>query len=128
MPSFTVPIPRKNEFFEVRDGKAIAHFFRLPFAGRCCILKEKDVGKMKIRERYVLQKIGDRAIAVSLGGDKKAVTLNDTGAFLWEKLTEEKTEEQLKEALLAEYETDEATARRAVEDFVNTLKKENLLA
>ena len=37
-------------------------------------------------------------------------------------------EEQLKEALLAEYETDEATARRAVEDFVNTLKKENLLA
>ena len=83
---------------------------------------------MKIREHYVLQKIGDRAIAVSLGGDKKAVALNDTGAFLWEKLTEEKTEEQLKEALLAEYETDEATARRAVEDFVNTLKKENLLA
>ena len=83
---------------------------------------------MKIRERYVLQKIGDRVIAVSLGGDKKAVTLNDTCAFLWEQLTEEKNEEQLKEALLAEYETDEATARRAVEDFVNTLKKENLLA
>ena len=83
---------------------------------------------MKIKEHYVLQPVGDKVIAVSLGGDKKAITLNGTGAFLWKKLTEETTEEQLMQALLSEYETDEATARRAVEEFVNTLAKENLFA
>ena len=56
------------------------------------------------------------------------ITLNDTGAFLWEKLQNETTTENLIGALLAEYDVDECRARRAVETFLTELKDNGFLA
>ena len=56
------------------------------------------------------------------------ITLNDTGAFLWEKLQNETTTENLTGALLAEYDVDECRARRAVETFLTELKDNGFLA
>lgn len=55
------------------------------------------------------------------------ITLNDTGAFLWEKLRNDTTAEKLIDALLAEYDVDESRARRAVESFLTELKNNGFL-
>jgi hypothetical protein len=56
------------------------------------------------------------------------ITLNDTGAFLWEKLQEETTQEALVAALLGEYDVDEETAKASVAAFVEKLNANGFLA
>ncbi len=55
------------------------------------------------------------------------ITLNDTGAFLWEKLQNETTVENLVEALLAEYNVDACRAQRSVENFLTGLRDSGFL-
>ena len=56
------------------------------------------------------------------------ITLNDTGAFLWERLQQETDEKSLVAALLAEYEVDEPRAAAAVAGFVKKLEENGFLA
>lgn len=55
------------------------------------------------------------------------ISLNESGALLWEKLQQECTEKDLIEAVLAEYEVDEETARAGVRRFLEKMRDENLL-
>ena len=55
------------------------------------------------------------------------ITLNDTGAFLWQVLQEGCTEEELTEKLIERYEVKEEKARMDVERFLGVLEQEGLL-
>ena len=55
------------------------------------------------------------------------ITVNETGAFLWEKLSEEITEEALLAAMLDEYEVDEETAKADIAEFIKLLDDNDLL-
>lgn len=55
------------------------------------------------------------------------IRLNDTGAFLWEQLGADTTEDVLVRALLAEYAVDEDTARADVAVFLGKLRDADLL-
>ena len=86
---------------------------------------------MKLKGGFVLSEIAGKMVAVPTEDDvdlNTMITLNDTGAFLWEKLQEETSAEALTDALLKEYDVDEATARRSVEAFVGKLKENGLIA
>ena len=54
--------------------------------------------------------------------------MNDTGAFLWEKLGAETDEAALVAALLAEYDVNRETAKEAVSAFVKKLNDNGFLA
>lgn len=86
---------------------------------------------MRVKEGFILRKIGDQSIVVAVGEASKSfhgmLHLNDTGSFLWEQLTEEKTEEELIQALLQEYEVNREQAQQGVEKFLNSLKKANCI-
>ena len=85
---------------------------------------------MKLKEGFVIREIAGQMVAVPTAGDLDLdlmVTLNGTGAFLWQQLQKETTEEQLITALLAEYHVDETTARRSVAAFVEKLKKNGFM-
>lgn len=85
---------------------------------------------MKLKGGFVISEIAGKMVAVPTEDDvdlNMMITLNDTGAFLWEKLKEETSEDKLVEALLAEYDVDEATARRSVNAFVGKLKGNGLI-
>ena len=56
------------------------------------------------------------------------ITLNETGAFLWERLQKEATVEDLVQALLGEYDVDRETAEAAVAAFVKKLEDNGFLA
>ena len=86
---------------------------------------------MKIKEGFILRKIAGQTVVLPTGGDldlNMMITLNDTGAFLWEHLQEETDEAALVQALLAEYEVTAEVAAKAVAAFVEKLKKNDFLA
>ena len=85
---------------------------------------------MKIKGEYVLREVAGKRVALPMNGDidlDTMITMNETGAFLWEKLLSDTTEDALVAALLQEYDVDEATARRSVQGFVERLKKNGFL-
>lgn len=82
---------------------------------------------MRIKDGYILDTIGDQKVAVSLNMSEDyfsgMIKLNDIGAFLWEKLTEDTDEEKLVEAVTENYEVDAETAGRDIKAFTDVLKK-----
>ena len=85
---------------------------------------------MKLKEGFILRQIaGDTVVLPS--GDlniNAMITLNHTGAFLWQKMEQEVSAEELEQALIAEYSIDLETARKAVASFVAQLEKNEFLA
>ena len=86
---------------------------------------------MKIKEGFVLRNLADTYMVIPLGQNsvdfQGMVTLNETGAFLWERLHKESSCEDLVDALLCEYEVEKAVAERDVRDFIKKLKDGDLL-
>lgn len=87
---------------------------------------------MKIAEGFVLKNIAGTNVVVPVGTNtvsfKAVITLNETGAFLWQQLENDITEADLLKVMLSEYAVDEATAKADIAEFIENLKKANLLA
>ena len=88
---------------------------------------------MRIKNYFTVQKVGGSYIAVAVGETSKTfhgmVRLNETGAFLWQKMSEaDVTEEELIAALLDEYDVDRETAARDVAALTKQLKDGGILA
>ncbi len=87
---------------------------------------------MKIADGFLLRKVANKSVVMPIGKKafdfNRAITLNETAAFLWTILEKEDvTKEQLLEKLLAEYDIDAATAQSDIEKFLNKLKENGLL-
>lgn len=86
---------------------------------------------MKLKDGFLLRKVAGEYVVIPTGAEldlNMMITLNGTGAFLWEKLQAETTEDALVAALLAEYDVDEDTAKKSVVTFVEKLKSHDFLA
>ena len=82
---------------------------------------------MKTKSGFMLRSIAGCKVVVSVGKRtldfNGIINLNDTGAFLWERLEQGATEDELVKAILENYtDVDEATARQSVVNFVKTLR------
>ena len=87
---------------------------------------------MKITEGFLLRKVANQSIVMPMGKKafdfNRAITLNETAAFLWAILEKEDvTKEQLKQKLRAEYDVDETTAENDIDKFLNKLRENGLL-
>lgn len=85
---------------------------------------------MKLKDGFLLRNIAGQNVVLPSGGDldlNMMITLNDTGAFLWEKMQQETDQAALVAALLAEYDVDEVRATAAVEGFVKKLEDNGFL-
>ncbi len=87
---------------------------------------------MKIKNGFLLKKVGGQNVVVALGEASRSfngiIRLNDTGVFLWQKLQQETSEEQLLAALTAEYDVGEEQAKSDIAEFIAALRKAALLA
>ena len=86
---------------------------------------------MKIKEGFLLRRVGDNHVVVPVGSQsvdfRCIITLNETGAFIWEKLQQPCTAEDLVQALLAEYDVPKDVADADVTAYVAALRQKNLL-
>ena len=77
---------------------------------------------MKAKNGFVLRKVVDEQILMPVGDNigqfNGTVLMNDVSAFVWEKLQESVTKEELLQAVLSEFEVDEETASRDLDELL----------
>ena len=80
---------------------------------------------MKIADGFVRRTVGDSYMVVPVGTRTRdvpgVIALSESGALLWEKLEQGATEDELIEALLAEYEVEREQVEADVRVFVAEL-------
>ncbi len=85
---------------------------------------------MKIKEGFILRNVAGSFVVVPIGEAtldfNGMMNLNETGAFLFEKMIDGITREDLIKALTDEYDVDEETATKDVDVFIEKVKKEDL--
>ena len=86
---------------------------------------------MKIKNGFVLREIAGQYMAVPVGERVNdlhgMIALNETGAFIWKLLENEKTEEDLAKALTEDYDVSYEDALDAVKEFHQLMIKEQVL-
>lgn len=86
---------------------------------------------MKIKKELIRRDIAGDIVLVPVGKTiyeaNGLFVLNEVGAFLWDRLEQADTEEELLAALLEEYEVTEDTARADVHAFLEKLREMNII-
>ena len=86
---------------------------------------------MKIKKELIRRDIAGDAVLVPVGktvyDSNGLFILNEVGAFLWDRLADAQSEEHLLAVLLAEYEVAKDTARKDVQEFLEKLRKLEIL-
>ena len=82
---------------------------------------------MKVSKEFILREIAGEYILVPTGASAAKIdgliTLNELGCFIFKALQEEKTEEQLVDAITAEYTVDRKTAQADAQEFLQQLRE-----
>lgn len=86
---------------------------------------------MKLKNEFTLREIAGDYIVVPTGENYldfgAVISLNESGAFLWKMLQENKSEDELIADLVNEYGIDNTTATEDVSDFIGLLNTHGLL-
>ena len=82
---------------------------------------------MKVSSDFILREIAGEFILVPVGSAAAQfnglITLNETARTIFLALAQERTVEELTDAVTAEYEVDRETARADVEEFLRQLRE-----
>lgn len=86
---------------------------------------------MRLKKELIRREIAGDVLLVPVGGtvleNNGLFALNELGAFLWDRLETAADEETLVQAVLAEYEVDETTARTDTAAFLQKLREMDIL-
>ncbi len=86
---------------------------------------------MKIKEGFMLRTVAGQNVVVPVGAAtlnfNGMLSFNDSGAYLWKLLSEDRSDDELVAALCEEYEVEKETAANDVSAFVKKLKEAQLL-
>ena len=86
---------------------------------------------MRIIGKFCIREILDEVVAIPVGECQAQfsgiISLNEVGRFLFEQLSEERTESELIAAVTESYEVDADTAAEDVADFLQILRGHGLL-
>ena len=86
---------------------------------------------MKIKDGLMLCQVGDDYVVLANADVEMQIrgltTINETGAFIWEALQEDKDEAAVVEAMLREFDVDRATAEKDVAEFCALLRRSDFL-
>ena len=86
---------------------------------------------MKIKSGFITKKVAGDIIVIpaeqALVDFKAIITLNETGAYLWELMQEDVSKEQLVEKILEEYNAEKDVVSADVEEFISVLEGKGLL-
>ncbi len=81
---------------------------------------------MKIKEGFVIREVADCFVVMNLGQELNLggmITLNETGALIWNGVAEGLDAQSIAEKLVAEYEVSIETALSDVNGFISKMKE-----
>jgi hypothetical protein len=86
---------------------------------------------MKIRKSLLKREIAGESFLVPLGksvyDSNGLFVLTELGSFIWDRLPEAESAEEILKAILAEYDVEEATARADLTQFLDKLRSMQIL-
>ncbi len=87
---------------------------------------------MKLKYNFITNEVADKIVAVAVGGDLEKfngfIKMNDTGAYIFNMLKSDVTEEEIVAAMKKDYEdAAEEEIRETVSEFVGKLKEADVL-
>lgn len=86
---------------------------------------------MRIKDGYIIREVAGSNIVVPVGDEQMSfggiMTLNPVGAFVWKKLENGATKQELVEAVLSEYEVDRQTASADIDRYIEKLRQKNII-
>ena len=86
---------------------------------------------IQLEKEYVLRQIEDDYIIVPVGKTTLSfngmITVNETGAFLWEQLVKGTSKEELLQSLIDTYDVTLEEAKGDINEFLNILYENNIL-
>lgn len=86
---------------------------------------------MKVNSDFILKKIAGDYMVIPVGNNlvdfNAVITLNETGAFLWDKLQSETTLDALCLAMCSKFNIDKDTAKADIDEFLNKLSSVGIL-
>lgn len=86
---------------------------------------------MKVKEDFLLREVAGCYVVVPVGAAtvdfNGMLNLNETGAFLWEKLQNDITREELISALLEVYDITEDIAAKDIDAYIAKLEEAGLI-
>lgn len=86
---------------------------------------------MKIKDGFILRPFEDQYLAMPVGSAAARspfmLSLNSTCAYVWELLGEDRSYEQLLEALLQRFDADEDIVKKDLDGFLKVLKEADVL-
>ena len=84
---------------------------------------------MKIKDGYILKEVAGSKVIVPVSNPyfNAVMSVNDTGALIFQKLLNDTDFNALVDAVLEEYEIDRETAKQDVKAYVNALDKAGLI-
>lgn len=86
---------------------------------------------MKIKDGFMLREIAGSWVVVPLGQRvveyNGLMILSESGALLWKLLENGAEMDELVQAILSEYEIDEATARADIEEMIGNIRDRGLI-
>lgn len=82
---------------------------------------------MKIKDGFLLREVAGNYVVIAVGDDamnfNSIITVNEIGAYIWNKINEGKNEEAIADDIIGEYSVDRDTALKDIGDFINQLRE-----
>lgn len=85
----------------------------------------------KVTDGFVHRKVAGNDVLISVGKNvanfNGYISLNSTASFLWDSMSTPRTERQLIQALVEEFEVTEQTACMDLQEFLSLLKENSMI-
>ena len=95
------------------------------------LIIESGEKRMKLKDGFVLRMIAGQYLVIPVGARAKEMHgmlgLNETGAFILERLAKDQSQDDIVKALCEEYEIEEDSALASVQRFVEKLRAEGMM-
>lgn len=86
---------------------------------------------MKIKEGFLLREVAGSNIVVPVGDTQidfgGMMTLNPVGTFIWKLLETDRTVDELTDAVVNEYQIDNATAQKDIVVYIEKLREKGII-
>ena len=87
---------------------------------------------MRIKKEFILREIAGEYILIPTGTTTQEfnglITINDVAAFVWKNIEKVNSVDELISMVLDEYDVDEDVDRNDIEEFIQQLKKADMIA